>query len=308
VNLEKFNLLYQPVSLGKFDPLDPKWHELRKNGIGASESAAILEVEGAFGTPLKVWASKMDDYEREEGDEAFEERMRIAHRMEPIILAELKSDTSWMIEMDGTTYRHPEFPYLTATPDAWARMPEGWGLVELKNVSEWAADEWGEEAPLKYQVQLQHQMLVTGARRGVLAAVLGGNRFVRSPIIERNDDFIKRLFEKLTDFWKLVCDGDMPNISGPDLDLLKKMHGDDAVATELPYEAGEWDEMLAKAKEQIKHWEKVKAEQEAQIWNALDNATIGALPGGGAFKVITATRDPYSVKGTTYKYLRKVKA
>jgi predicted phage-related endonuclease len=315
MNLKRMNLLYLPEVVGKYEPDDPAWQEVRKTGIGASESPSVLEVEGAFSTPLKVWASKVGVIWRrgtgeempDERSEAFEEMLRFGHVMEPTIACELQRATGCEVIMDGTTYRHPEYGYITATPDAWIELEtEGWALAELKNVSEWTADQWEDGAPLKYQVQLQHQMLVTGAREGVIAAIIGGNRF-KYVRYSRDDEFIHKLSQKLTEFWNMVAYDEMPNPTGPDVDTLKMLHEGDGEVIELPPEAVDWDEQIVKAKEQIKKWEQIKSNAEASLWASLESASAGVLPGGGGYRVVTVTKEPYSVDGTTYKYLRRTK-
>lgn len=72
---------------------------------------------------------------------------------------------------------HADYP-VGCTKDAEIRDPNlGPGIVEAKNVdfivykTEWDAD----HAPPHIEIQLQAQMLVTGAKWGVIAALVGGN-------------------------------------------------------------------------------------------------------------------------------------
>ena len=50
---------------------------------------------------------------------------------------------------------------LIATPDLTTHDPDrGPGLVELKCVNRYRADEWQDDPPLAYQIQLQQQLYV----------------------------------------------------------------------------------------------------------------------------------------------------
>ena len=151
---------YDPIKVGKFEPGSEEWNEARAKGIGASESAAIMGVEGAFSTPLQIWGRKRGVLAEEQPDERLSDLFHFGHIMEPIIAQEFERRTNTTVNLDGCTYRHPEFPFIMATPDAWVN-PNNY-LLELKNISEWGASDWEEEPPAKYQVQLQHQMFVMG--------------------------------------------------------------------------------------------------------------------------------------------------
>jgi putative phage-type endonuclease len=274
---------YKPIKVGKFKPGSDEWNEVRKTGVGASEAASILGVEGAFSTPLQIWAEKRGVMEKEEPDERLADLFHFGHVMEPIILQEFAWRTGHETDLDGYTYRNPEFPFIMATPDAWALDEETGNsfLVELKNISEWGASDWEEEPPAKYQVQLQHQMFVMGVERGILAAIVGGNRFVWWETTA-NEKFHRILIDKLTHFWQKVV--------------------------EFPARVHLLDENLQSVKETIKAAEKEKAGLEAQIWELIGDAKLGVMPNGGGYKVIEVEgRRQEAFDKPGYKFLRRVK-
>jgi putative phage-type endonuclease len=301
---------YKPIKVGKFKPGSDEWNEVRKTGVGASEAASILGVEGAFSTPLQIWAEKRGVMEKEEPDERLADLFHFGHVMEPIILQEFAWRTGHETDLDGYTYRNPEFPFIMATPDAWALDEETGNsfLVELKNISEWGASDWEEEPPAKYQVQLQHQMFVMGVERGILAAIVGGNRFVWWETTA-NEKFHRILIDKLTHFWQKVTDNVQPHGSGKDIDVLKGMHGvDPAKIVEFPARVHLLDENLQSVKETIKAAEKEKAGLEAQIWELIGDAKLGVMPNGGGYKVIEVEgRRQEAFDKPGYKFLRRVK-
>jgi len=300
---------YEAINLGKFEPGSDAWNEIRLTGIGASESAAIMGIEGAFSTPLQIWGRKRGILVEEEPNERLSDLFHFGHVMEPIILKEYLERKKCGGGIDGHTYRHPEFPFIMATPDAWAWDDnDAKHLVELKNASEWVSSQWEEEPPAKYQVQLQHQMLVMGAEDGVLAALLGGNRFVWWQT-KANKKFHRLLIDKLTEFWQMVQDNVQPLGTGRDIGVLKGMHNvaPDKI-TEFSVGMQQVDENLQDVKKTIKAAEKEKDGLEAQIWELMSDAEVGVLPNGGGYKVIeipARRQEAFEKKG--YKYLRRFK-
>lgn len=69
------------------------------------------------------------------------------------------------------TWVSEDYPWLSCTPDAY--MGAGW-LAEVKAVSGFQRKEWKwAGVPIKYQVQCQHQMIVSGAERVTLLVGFG---------------------------------------------------------------------------------------------------------------------------------------
>ena len=101
--------------------------------------------------------------------------MRRGKLMEPVILdavREIHSDLG-EVKFNRDYFYDPETG-IGATPDAFAGDDDT--VIELKNVR-WGAfaDGWKDaEAPVSHQLQLQCQMALTGRRRGVIFAFVGG--------------------------------------------------------------------------------------------------------------------------------------
>jgi hypothetical protein len=64
---------------------------------------------------------------------------------------------------------------------------------------------------------------------------------------------------------------------------------------------------IEEAKEAIKKWTQLQKDAEAKIWQALGDAGVGELPGGGGFKVVRVNKEPYTVAASSYKYLKQIK-
>jgi predicted phage-related endonuclease len=277
--------------------------------IGASDSAAIFGCGYQNQSALTVWDrlvnAREDDYETK--------RMRIGILMEPSLRAIFAEETGLpCIEIAPfTVWTHPEIDWLTATLDAATEDDEaGWCPVELKNVNGFLRDDWNGDGPLKFVVQSQHQLAVTGAKRGYLLGLIGGHEpLVKT--IPRNDRFIETaLLPTLEKFWQHVQSGTMPPVdeSAATARLLARLWPDDdgrevLLPADLNDVANEWHAAKAAAKaaeEQITACEN-------RIKEAIGEATIGRLPNGLAFSWKTQHRKAYEVKASSARVFRAMK-
>ena len=162
-------------------------------------------------------------------------------------------------------------------PHAFARFP-----LEIKNVNQFAADEWKEGPPEHYLMQAHQQMLITDASMCSVAALIGGCRLVWQDV-ERDEGVISRIIEAGEAFWDLVQTKTEPEIDGHDATkraLLRAYPGDD----------GNTVAMTREDEERVGSWQALKAAQrslkpkisllENQIKRAIGNKTHGSLPCG----------------------------
>lgn len=288
-----------------------EWLDRRRRFVGASESATIFGVGYKDQSAYTVWARKTGRLGDSE-DEA--EHLRIGQLMEPA----LREIAAWKIGRGAVHHRENslwvrrDIPWLAASLDAFLE-PGGDAIVpvELKNAGQWTASEWGEgELPLKFAVQVQHQMAVTGAECAYLLGLIGGQK-AELRLIERNQAFIDAMIERLAEFWRCVETDTPPEVDGSlaTAKALAKLHPqDDGRAIALPEEfAGHVGE-LSHIKDEIKRLEQRKDTIENQIKAAIGDATYGVAPGGIVFSWKTQDRKGYVVEPTTFRALRTIKA
>lgn len=290
---------------------EPAWLEARRSLIGASDSAGIFGVGYADQSAVTVWDSKINP--ARQIDPAKLRKFKVGKLMEPALRAIFADESGMPCESPGefTIYRHADIPWLGATLDGVTEHDEyGPCPVELKNVSNFARDEWdGDEPPLKFAVQCQHQMAVTGANHGFLLGLIGGNEPVIKTI-ERNDRFIDAMLKRLDEFWGYVERRELPPIDSSiaTAQILAKLWPEDSGATVvLPAEAAEWDRELTEAKDAIKAAEARKLAAENQLKAAIGDATFGDLIGGGRYSWKTQTRAEHVVMESTFRVLRRCK-
>jgi putative phage-type endonuclease len=210
----------QPYRVLVAEPNTPEWLMGRKSGVGASESPAILG-DSAWGTPISVWKDKTSPDVVDIGNDL----MEFGHLAEAVIggfmdahperyrfIGEIRETQGLMQSI--------EWPWLLATLDNEVVTPDGTVVpLEKKSVGDYVAREWrvDDEAdgsdfgnsggghyavPKKYQVQVQHQMAVTGAPFAYVAVWLGKDR-LEVLRVDRDDEFIqKALVGVVGDFWR----------------------------------------------------------------------------------------------------------
>lgn len=192
----------------------PEWLGLRKSGVGASESPAILG-DSAWGTARSVYDQKIT----ERVEDFTTDLMEFGHLAEDVIekfmLAhpERYGYLGEILPSEGLL-QSVEWPWLLGTLDRMLLTPAGDVVpLEFKSIGDYTAAEWkvGDDdnefgdalykVPKKYQVQVQQQMAVRGSPYGYIAAWLGKGQLVVIRI-ERDDEYIAEyLIGRVGDFW-----------------------------------------------------------------------------------------------------------
>lgn len=271
-----------------------EWLALRRNGIGAFESAGIIGVS-PYSSPYSVWASKVGQVEVAETI-----RMKAGKVFEDGVAKLFVDETGLEVTDPGpyaTWWRGRAF----ATPDRLiGHIP-----VELKFIG---GPVW-EEPPIYYQIQLQHQMMCLEADYGYLAAWFANAYKFAHWRIERNGKFTLGLERKIEQFWQLVESNTPPDIDGSPAteEALKALHPNDTgEIVQLPAEAEAWTSRL----EEIGEAEKALADERRLLQNqlraAIGSASFGEV-GGITWSLKTSTRKAYTVEEKTFRTLRRGK-
>lgn len=99
-----------------------------------------------------------------------------------------------------------DFPNVGATLDR--EIPpiagdDGPGVLEVKAPGFLQRDRWTEGPPTHILLQVHAQLLVTGWRWGIVAALFGGQD-LRTFRVERDDDLLAAMLEHVDEFWRCV--------------------------------------------------------------------------------------------------------
>lgn len=259
------------------------WLIGRQSLIGASDTPGILDVGYEDQSMVTVYESKINP-PREVTDPAKLRRFTIGKLMEPALRSIFAEESGLTCESAGefAIYRHREIPWLGATLDGITVHDEyGACVVELKNVSNFNKSEWeGDEGPLKYTVQVQHQLAVTGASHGFLLGLIGGYEPIIKTI-ERNDRFIDAMLKRLAEFWGYVERREIPpaDASAATGRVLGLLYPKDTGATvPLKSEALRWAAEKTVAAAIAKEMEAAVQAADNQIKAAIGECSYGDLP------------------------------
>jgi predicted phage-related endonuclease len=105
--------------------------------------------------------------------------------------------------------RHPKLEWMGATLDGMVK--EESAVFEAKFMLPWSFTE--ESAAAKHMPQLQHNMLVTGARRAYLSILTGGGKWV-SIGVDADPVYQTVLLQVERIFWRCVLTGEVPAVYG----------------------------------------------------------------------------------------------
>lgn len=259
------------------------FHAERATRIGSSDISAIAGLN-KFRTPVQVWAEKTGVLGAEEENDA----MWLGRELEPVVAKMLgRKETGWKIVRAGTMLSRKDLSWAVATPDYYAYIPVNDDVVkvllEIKTAGQWAKESWAEGIPDHAHCQVQWQMGVSGVRKSVVAALIGGRELVYK-VVDFDQDIFDGLVALAKNFMdKYVTTNTMPPaVSHEDGEIALKVYGyrADEVAT-LPDEAADWIGTWQTA-EKLKKVAKAEVDKyDDQIKEAKANLT-GMLKGAGA--------------------------
>ena len=188
------------------------WLAMRKLDVTSTESACLFG-ESPYMTHFDLWHRKRSGVVPEFKTN---ERMSWGNRLESAIAHGIAEEQGWEIKPMKEYFRDPGLRMGSSFDFVITNLGEPVHL-EIKNVDYLAfRDGWLEhedgsiEAPIHIELQVQHQMAVSGFKRAFIGAFIGGNRGV---VIERlrDEDVIAAIKAKVADFWRTVDAGLEPD-------------------------------------------------------------------------------------------------
>ncbi|HVX00708.1 MAG TPA: YqaJ viral recombinase family protein, partial [Candidatus Babeliaceae bacterium] len=183
---------------------------IRQTGLGGSD-ISILFGAHPYKTQYDLWLDKTSPIlDEEETNEA----IRWGNLLEPVILKrylEVQEEKGQKLTIDkewkkDVILRHPEYPYLLATPDAlFVKDGHYTHGLEIKTTATHNGSRWGinesNKVPYHYYLQVVHYMLVTGLDEWDMAVLIGGNDF-RTYKFKKDLNTETKILELSKDFWE----------------------------------------------------------------------------------------------------------
>ena len=193
------------------------WHSLRAQDLTSTDVAALFGLS-PYKTAFELWHEKRSGEVVRIKDN---DRMRWGRRLESVVAEGIAEEKGWVALPFKDYGRLPELR-LGASFDY---RVDGSGpndaILEIKTVDSlafrngWTIEDDYVEAPPHIELQVQHQMLVSGLRRAFIGVLIGGNRI---EILERQADpqVHAGILAKAREFWASIEAGTPPAPVMPD--------------------------------------------------------------------------------------------
>jgi putative phage-type endonuclease len=191
-----------------------EWLKLRKTGIGGSDAAAALGLN-PYQSQLELWLDKTgrDAGLAKPDPHDTSEPVYWGLLLEPIVAAAYTQQTGRRVRKVNAVLQHSAIPFMLANIDREITGVPGLQILECKTAGEFGARLWRDGVPEYVQLQVQHQLAVTGKRAADVAVLLCGQK-LEVHRIERDDELIARLITLEAQFWQYVTSDTPPPADG----------------------------------------------------------------------------------------------
>ena len=241
-----------------------EWLNIRKKGIGSSDAAAAVGLN-PYKSQLELWMEKTGrDAELPQLDPSDDTSPAFwGTILEPIVASHYTNKTGNRVRRINAVLQHPdpELSWMLANIDREVIGVEDVQILECKTAGINGSRLWKEGVPEYVQLQVMHQLAVTGKQAADVAVLLGGQH-LEIYRIERNETMIAQLIELERQFWNYVETDTPPPADG-------SASADTALRCLFPQDHGETvdftvDEELTAAYETLKQVRETISEQEKQ--------------------------------------------
>ena len=263
------------------------WLTVRKQGIGSSDSAAAVGLN-PYKSQLELWMEKTGrDGNLPKCDPVDESSPTYwGNILEPIVAAHYTKRTGLRVRRVNAVLQHPDpsLPWMLANIDREVTGSSEVQILECKTAGINGARLWKEGVPEYVQLQVMHQLAVTGKQSADVAVLLGGQH-LEIHRIERNEILIARLIELERHFWHYVETDTPPPADGSasaDLALRCLYPNDDGQILDFTNErnlSATFADWLS-VRQSIAEAEKLEATLKQSLQQAMGSATKASFETG----------------------------
>lgn len=280
------------------------WHTLRAQNVGGSEVAALFGAS-SYMTRFQLHHYKTGTLTPDFHEE--NERMFWGNALEPSVIAGVGKKMGLELEKCMDYYTSDTIKGMGCTPDAILPTDpvKGRGILQIKLVDflEWRKWEDG-EPPLKFQLQVQHEIACTGSNYGVLGVLVAGNK-LHLHEYPRHAATVARIEAEIAKFWQNLAAGDEPDVTGDDWDAMRELYAvQEFVVVDLSHD-NELPELCAEERRQAAirlAAEKAEKAAKARILQKTHGAGLAKCI-GYEIKNTLVQRGEYTVKASSYNKL-----
>lgn len=193
-----------------------EWLNIRKRGIGSLDAATAVGLN-PYKSQLELWLEKTG---RDGGlakidplDESSPTYW--GNILEPIVASHYSQRTGHRVRRLNAVLQHPDpqLDWMLANIEREVIGAEDVQILECKTAGINGARLWKDCVPEYVQLQVMHQLAVTGKQAADVAVLLGGQQ-LEIHRIERDECLIARLIELEQRFWQYVVNDTPPPADG----------------------------------------------------------------------------------------------
>lgn len=189
------------------------WLDVRRQGLGSSDAAAAVGLS-PYRSPLELWAEKTGMARLPQPDPQDDTQpVYWGTLLEPIVAAHYTRRTGRRIRKVNAVLQHPEHPWMLANLDREVIGVPEVQILECKTAGVQGARLWQDGVPEHVQLQVLHQLAVTGKRAADVIVLIGGQE-LRIHRIERDEQAIAHLIALEAAFWRCVEERRPPPADG----------------------------------------------------------------------------------------------
>lgn len=192
------------------------WLTVRKGGIGSSDAAAAIGLN-PYKSPLELWMEKTGRQAALPAIDPNDESspMYWGTLLEPIVAAHYTKRTGNRVRRINAVLQHPTLPWMLANIDREVIGNPDVHLLECKTAGINGARLWKDGVPEYVQLQVMHQLAVTGKPAADVAVLIGGQD-LQVHRIQRDETMIGQLTALERQFWVYVETDKPPPADGSD--------------------------------------------------------------------------------------------
>ncbi len=262
-----------------------QWLEVRRGGIGSSDAAAAVGLN-PYKSMLELWLEKTGEAPvvPDAAPQAQFGPTYWGTLLEPIVAAHYTRQTGNRVRRVNAVLAHPEHPWMLANLDREVVGAGDVQVLECKTAGLNGARLWRDGVPEYVQLQVLHQLAVTGKDAADVAVLICGQE-LRVHRIPRDDTMISQLIQLEHEFWRMVKEKTPPPADGSASAeqalqrLYPRDYGESLVLADDPYMEQVFQELIA-ARAQLEVDERRASELKQAIEQRMADATRAVFGAG----------------------------
>lgn len=287
-NLQPAAVPYRALRLVNTKDMErDEWLKIRKQGIGSSDAAAAIGLN-PYKSQLELWMEKTGrDREIPKPDPNDDSAPVFwGNVLEPIVAVQYAKKTGNKVRRVNAVLQHPapELSWMLANIDREVTGSSEVQILECKTAGINGARLWKDGVPEYVQVQVLHQLAVTGKQAADVAVLVAGQE-LRIFRVERDEAMIAQLIELEKQFWHYVETDTPPPADGSasaDLALRCLFPRDDGEVVDLTDnpELSQAYEELKQIRQEIAEQEKRESNLKQKLQQAMGEASKAVFSNG----------------------------